>query len=263
MSTAAADSAAARSLFEAFERAEPIAPLTETLPGFDVARAYAVQSRLVELHGAAGRSVSGRKIGLTSLAMQRQLGVSEPDFGVVLDSHTFAAGARISRREAGMIQPRIEAELAFVLGSELAADASAADVRAATRAVVPALEIIDSRVAEWRIALPDTIADNASCFGIVLGTEVPLPAGLDLATVGLVFERDGETEATAAGAAVMDDPAAAVAWLARTLAGFGERLPVGQPILAGAFTAAIEAEPGTYRARFGDGIGTVEVTIDE
>jgi 2-keto-4-pentenoate hydratase len=255
--------AAAASLFEAFERAQAVEPLTGTLPDFDVDRAYAVQSALVDLHAGAGRRVAGRKIGLTSLAMQQQLGVSEPDFGVVLDSHTFAGGARLSRRELGMIQPRVEAELAFFLAEELPADADSAAVLAATRGVAPALEIIDSRIAHWRIALPDTIADNASCFGIVLGAEQPLSAAVDLRSVGLVFERDEETLATAAGAAVMGDPAAAVAWLARTLAGFGERLPVGEPVLAGAFTAAVEADPGRYRARFGDGIGAVEVTIDE
>jgi 2-keto-4-pentenoate hydratase len=261
--SAGTDSDAAERLFEAFERGEAIEPLTETLDGFDVGRAYAVQSQLVGLHGAAGRRVAGRKIGLTSLAMQRQLGVSEPDFGVVLDSHVFGSGARISRSQAAMIQPRVEAELAFVLADELPSGAGPADVLAATRGLVPALEIIDSRIADWRIGLPDTIADNASCFGIVLGAELPLPAGVDLATVGLVFSHEEETLATAAGAAVMGDPAAAVAWLARTLAGFGESLPVGEPILAGAFTAAVEAEPGRYLARFGDGIGAVEVTIDE
>lgn len=255
--------AAAGQLFEAFERGQAIAPLTETVEGFDVAAAYEVQSQLVALHGAAGRHVAGRKIGLTSLAMQRQLGVSEPDFGVVLDSHCFVDGAHISRSGERMIQPRLEAELAFFLGEELAPDAGHAEVRAAVRGIAPALEIIDSRIAHWRIALPDTIADNASCFGIVLGAERPLREGLDLATVGLAFQRDGGTLATAAGAAVMEDPAAAVAWLARTLAGFGERLPVGQPILAGAFTAAVDAEPGHYCARFGDGVGTVEVTLDE
>lgn len=249
-------------LFTAFETATPIAPLTEADPRMDVSLAYDVQRVLLERHRAVGRSLAGRKIGLTSVAMQRQLNVSEPDFGFILDSHVYDHGATLSVSECRMIAPRLEAELAFVLGRDLAGPGiSEADVMSSAREIVPVFEIIDSRICDWRIRLPDTIADNASCYGAVRGTGTD-PSGIDLSTVGLVLERDGEQLATAAGAAVMGHPARAVAWLANTLGGFGDTLEAGALVLSGSFTAAVEAEPGTYTARFGEGLGTVEVTID-
>jgi 2-oxopent-4-enoate hydratase len=253
----------AQRLFTAFETGVPIAPLTETEPGIDIPAAYAVQRELLKLHEGAGRSVSGRKIGLTSLAIQRQLNVSEPDFGFILDSYVFANGHTVSVSAGKMIAPRLEAELAFVLDRDLAGPGvTEADVMAATRQVVPVYELLDSRIADWKIKLPDTVADNASCYGAVLGDGGVGPDEIDLATVGLVIERDGEQLATAAGAAVMGHPARAVAWLANTLGEYGEALPAGQPVLSGSFTAALDAELGTYTARFGEGLGTVEVTIN-
>ena len=254
--------ALARRLFEAFESGSAMSPLTEQEPSLEVGDAYEVQKALVELHREAGRRVVARKVGLTSKAMQSQLGVDQPDYGVVFDSHVFENGATLSYADHVMIAPKVEAELAFVLDEELRGPGvDAVRVLASTRAVVPALEIIDSRVSDWQIKLPDTVADNASGWGIVLG-EVLTPAdGMDLTTVGMVLDRDGEVLATGAGAAVYDHPARAVAWLANTLAGYGDSLPAGEPILSGSFTAAVDGLPGRYRARFGAGLGTVEVNI--
>jgi 2-keto-4-pentenoate hydratase len=268
MTALAADLAAraqqhADALFAAFERGEPVAPPTAGDAALDADGAYAVQRALVDRHRAAGRRVVGRKIGLTSLAMQRQLGVPEPDYGVLLDSHAWASGACLGRAAERMIAPRLEAELAFVLDRALAGPGvTAGEVLAATRAVVPVWELIDSRVRDWQITLADTIADNASSLGVVVGDRATAPSGVDLRTVGLVLERDGEVVATGAGAAVLGHPARAVAWLANALGRHGEQLPAGQLVLSGSFTAAVDAQPGSYRASFGGGLGAVEVRVD-
>lgn len=256
-----ADSFAKR-LFKAFESGKAISPLTDQEPTLGVVAAYQVQRALVELHQTAGRRVVARKVGLTSKAIQSQIGVDQPDYGVILDTHVFENGAVLSRQKHNMIAAKVEAELAFILDEELRGPGvDAVRVLASTRAVVPTLEIIDSRISDWKINLADTIADNASGWGIVLG-EVLTPAdGLNLTTVGMVLERDGEVLATGAGAAVYDHPARAVAWLANTLAVYGESLPAGEPILSGSFTSAVDGLPGRYQARFGEGLGSVEVTI--
>jgi 2-keto-4-pentenoate hydratase len=254
--------ALARELLEAFESGSAVEPLTERPGGLDVDDAYRVQQRLVAGHAAAGRTVVGRKIGLTSLAMQRQLGVDEPDFGVLLDSHVFPDAATLDPAALRMVAPRLEPELAFVLGEELrGADLTVEQVLAATTEIVPVFEVIDSRVVDWRITLPDTIADNASCFGAVLGAAVPLDGLGDLREVEVVMSFDGEEVGRATGDAVLGHPAAAVAWLAKAVDRFGAALPAGQPILAGSFTAAVPATPGAYEARFSGGVGTVTATI--
>lgn len=252
----------ARELLDAFQSGRAVEPFTERPGGLDVDDAYRVQQRLVAGHAAAGRAVVGRKIGLTSLAIQKQLGVDEPDFGVILDSHVYADGASLDPEALRMILPRIEPELAFVLGEELGGDdLTVEQVLAATKQIVPVFEVIDSRVVDWRITLPDTIADNASCFGVVLGTPVPVGDVGDLREVEVVMSRDGEELHRATGDAVLGHPAKAVAWLARAVARFGETLPADQPILAGSFTAAVPTDPGRYEARFSGGAGSVAVTI--
>ncbi|MEV4421503.1 fumarylacetoacetate hydrolase family protein [Patulibacter sp. NPDC049589] len=252
----------ARELLEAFETGSPVEPLTSRPHGLDVDDAYLVQQHLVAAHAEGGRTVAGRKIGLTSRAMQRQLGVDEPDFGVVLDSHLYAAGTTLDPAALRMIAPRLEPELAFVLGEELGGtDLTVDQVLAATSEIVPVFEVIDSRVADWRITLPDTIADNASCFGAVLGDPVPLASVGDLREVEVVMTHDGEVVQRATGDAVLGHPAAAVAWLARAVARYDEVLPAGQPILAGSFTSAVPADPGRYEAVFSGGAGSVAVTL--
>jgi len=251
-------------LFDAFETGETIPPLTEQEPSLKAADAYEVQGVLVRLHEGVGRRVVARKVGLTSKTIQVQMNVDQPDYGVIFDEFVFENETALSRSGRKMVAPRIEGELSFILEEELRGpNVTAVQVLAKTRAVVPTLEIIDSRIEGWRIKLPDTIADNASGWGLVMGETLTPPAGLDLTTVGMVLERDGEVLTTGAGASVLDHPARAVAWLANKLAEYGESLPAGEPILSGSLTAAVDAVTGTYKARFGDGLGSVGLRINE
>jgi len=252
-------------LFEAFETGEPVDPPIAAHPDMTIEDAYAVQRALVARHAAAGRIVAGRKIGLTSAAMRAQLGVDDPDFGVLLDSHTWMDGAQLSMPALNAILPRLEGEIGFVLSRPLAgrpgAPVTANDVRAATEHVMPVFELIDSRVRDWRIGLMDTVSDNASCLGAVLGRPAapadvgPLPA------LAMRFTRDGALLDEGTGDAVMGDPAEAVAWLANELGRHGDELPAGQPILSGSLTAAVPADPGRYVADFGPALGAVTVEI--
>lgn len=250
----------ADALFDAFERGEAVDPPTQTLPSLTPELAYAVQQRLIERHAERGRSVAGHKVGLTSLAMQEQLGIDSPDFGVVLDSHSFPSGATLSRSEHHMLLPKLEPELAFVLDRPLSGPGLTDEqVMAAVSHVIPVMEVIDSRVRDWRIGLADTIADNASCFGAVLGTPVPIAEAGSLPEVAVTFAKDDATVQEGRGDAVLGDPVRAVTWLANQV---GE-LPAGRPILAGSFTAAVDASPGRFTADFGPAIGTVHVEITE
>lgn len=254
----------ADALFRSFETGQPIDPLTDARPELSVDAAYRIQRVLVAHHARAGRSVVGRKIGLTSLAMQRQLGVDAPDFGVLLDAFVYPLGARLSRSALRMVAPKIEAEVAFVLDRDVRGPGlGVQDILRCTRAVVPVFEVVDSRIRDWRISLADTVADNASCFGAVLGTPVALGDVGELPELTVRFGRDGEVLQQGTGAAVMGHPAAAVAWLANELARFGDALPAGQPVLSGSFTAAVDAAPGRYEASFGSQLGSVSVEIEE
>ncbi|MBP1713978.1 MAG: 2-oxopent-4-enoate hydratase [Deltaproteobacteria bacterium] len=238
-------------LLAAEDKRKPIPPLTESDPGISVEEAYAIQLRVMEMKKVAGQTVVGKKIGLTSLAMQAMLGVKEPDYGHLLNGMVVMEGYKVPMAE--LIAPRVEGELAFVLKEDLQGPGiTLTEVIRCSEGVIPSLEIIDSRVADWKIRLPDTVADNASSARIVLGgTVTPLPS-LDLRTVGMVLEKNGEIVATAAGAAVLGHPAQAVAWLANKLAGYGIRLRKGEVILSGSLTAAIPVTAGDFvRADFG------------
>jgi 2-keto-4-pentenoate hydratase len=260
--SAAEVDALATALFDAFESGHPVDPPTERHPGMSVADAYRVQQGIVARHEAAGRTVTGRKIGLTSDAMRAQLGVEDPDFGVLLDTRTFTDAATVSMSGLNAIAPKLEGEIGFVLKRPLAGPGiTAQDVIDATDRVLPVFELIDSRVRDWKIGLADTISDNASALGAVLGEPVvPQRAG-DLAALSMRFTRDGELQHEGTGAAVMGDPALAVAWLANELGRHGDELPAGEPILSGSLTAAIDATPGVYVADFGPALGSVTVTI--
>lgn len=249
-------------LFGHFQAGTAQAALTDTFPDMTVEDAYRVQEATVEHHLGAGRRIVGRKIGLTSKALQQQVGIDQPDFGVLFDSHVFENGARFSMSGRRMIYPRLEAELGFILSRDLSGPGlTAATVLAATHAVFPSFEIVDSRIRDWKIRLADTIADNSSSWELVLGDRLLDPRGLDLSTVGMVLEQDGEVRLTGAGAAVYDHPARAVAWLGNKLAEFGVPLKAGDYILSGSFTSVLDLTPGHYRARFSDGLGSVDLTI--
>jgi 2-keto-4-pentenoate hydratase len=249
----------AATLLAARRAGKPVPPVTETWPGFDKDDAYAVQSIVVDDLRSGGAAVAGWKVGLTSKAMQEQLGVDQPDFGPLLDDMSIPSGGRAD--SSSLIAPKAEGELAFRLARDLSGPGvELEDAVAAVDLVLPAIEIIDSRIADWRIGLADTIADHASCgLYVVGGPGVPL-AGLDVASVALELLAGGTVVQTGVGAAVLGHPVRAVAWLANTLAEHGEGLLAGQIVLAGALHAAIPALPGAHvEARFSDGVGTASV----
>lgn len=248
--------ALAELLDQADQNRSPITPLTAAHPDLTANEAYQIQLAWVRRRMARGARVVGKKIGLTSHAMQSMLGVFEPDYGHVLDTMMIPPGEPVPMSE--LLQPKVEGELAFILDRDLPTPCTALDVLQATRLVVPALEIVDSRVADWKIKLPDTVADNASSGRVVLANRGVRPQDVDLALVGMVFERNGEILSSGAGAAVLGNPAVAVAWLANKLAQFDIRLKAGEVILSGAITAAVNAEAGDiFTARFGCGLGSI------
>lgn len=230
----------AESLYEALESGTPIDPLTDEYD-LTIEDAYDVQSRLVERRLADGADVVGHKVGLTSDAIQEQLGVDEPDFGRLLDS-MFVEGATIPTDD--LLAPRVEPEIAFRLGERLDPPVSYLDVLDATRSVVPVLEVIDSRVRDWDIRIEDTIADNASSALYLTGEAIHDVGGRDLSLEGVKLHRNGELAASGVGAAVLDHPARSVAWLANTLADLDATLEPGHIVLSGSLTPAVDVEPG-------------------
>ncbi|MCM3727211.1 2-keto-4-pentenoate hydratase [Neobacillus cucumis] len=253
---------AVKQLWEADNNKEPIAPLTEMYPNLTLEDAYAIQKQVQAWKLDSGSRVIGHKIGLTSKAMQNALGVPEPDFGSLFDDTLLPEGSFVDYQQ--FLQPKVEAELAFVMKHDLKGPGvHFHDVIRATDYIVPAFEIIDSRIRNWEIKIQDTVADNASYGALVLGSHGIRVSDLDLRTIGLVLEQNGEVIDTAAGAAVLGHPAAAVAWLCNKLAAFGEGLKAGDIVLSGSFTKAYEAKPGdVYTAHFG-GVGSVQVGFKE
>jgi 2-keto-4-pentenoate hydratase len=239
----------------------PIEPLTDVEPGLSIEDAYAIQSINVERRVGEGRVVRGRKVGLTSKPMQQLLGVDEPDFGVLLDHMFVEDGDEV--RLSSLLQPRVEAEIAFVLDRDLAGPGvTTTNALAAIRSVLPSIEIVDSRVKDWKIKLVDTVADNASSGRLVIGGTLTPLAGLDLRLVGVVVSRNGQMIDTGAGAAALGNPARCVAWLANKLASFGQGLKAGEIVLPGALHKMVPVAPGdTFRAEFAH-LGVVTARFD-
>ena len=237
-------------LYEAERTRTAIPPLTEMEETLDIDDAYAIQLANVERVVGEGHVISGKKIGLTSPGIQKQLGVDEPDYG-----HLFAAMDCADGNVPidDLLQAKIEGEIAFVLKEDLAGgQVTADDVRAATDYVVAAFEIVDSRVADWKIKLVDTVSDNASSGRYVLGDRKIDLSEVDLPSVPMTLTKNGEVVGEGTGAAVLGDPAVAVAWLANRLWGYGVTLKKGEVILSGAFSAAPAAEKGdVFTADFG------------
>jgi 2-oxo-3-hexenedioate decarboxylase len=230
-----------------------IAPLTDGLPGLDVATGYAIQAVAREAAGP----LAGWKLGVASRAKQAQVGLHEPVRGFLASASALDLGEPLVTAE--LIQPRAEPEIVFVMGRDLSGPAvTAADVLAVTAGVAAGIEILDSRFAGYRFTMPDVIADNTSAGRYVVGAPVP-PAGIDLRLAGVVLEHNGEVTATAAGAAAFGHPAAAVAWLVRALAAAGEGLRAGQIVLSGGLTAAVPLRPGDVVVATIDRLGTVEL----
>ena len=251
--------AAADRLLEAARTGVPCAPVRDLIGADDVAAAYAVQERLTAARLADGARVIGRKIGLTSEAVQRQLGVDQPDFGVLFDDMLHVGGDELPA--GAVLQPRAEAEIAFVLEHDLAdGPLDGAQVRAATAYVVPAIEVCGSRIAGWDISFGDTVADNASSGAFVLGPQrVPL-GDRDLRAVAMRMTVDRDEVSTGAGAACLGDPVEAVVWLARRARDLGAPLRSGQVVLSGALGPMRPIAPGAaVRADLTD-LGSVSFT---
>jgi 2-keto-4-pentenoate hydratase len=237
----------------------PVPPLRDGLDPVDVAGAYAVQTINTRHWQAQGRRIVGRKAGLTAKAVQTQLGVDQPDFGVLFDDMRVADGGRLD--PAVCFQPKAEAEIAFVLGTDLPDPQSTPEqVAAAVASVHAAIEIVDSRIADWKITFADTVADNgSSAFFVLADAGKPLD-GLDLWTAGMVMQINGLTVSLGVGAAALGHPLNAAAWLAQTLAARGEPLKAGDVLLAGALGPMVALNSGDRVEAFVGGLGSCSFT---
>ncbi|APE32966.1 2-keto-4-pentenoate hydratase [Nocardia mangyaensis] len=237
-----------------------VSPLVDRYPDIDVVDAYEIQLLNIQRRLRSGSKVVGHKVGLSSKAMQQMMGVDEPDYGHLLAE--MAVFEDVPVETSRHLLPRVEVEVGFVLGADLPGeDCTEADVLAATVAYAPAIELIDSRIKDWRIGLADTISDNASSAGYVLGKERVAPGDIDITAIDAVLTRNDEVVAEGRSDAVLGDPLIAVAWLARKVASFGVRLKAGDIVLPGSCTRAIDARAGdTFHAEF-TGLGSVRLNF--
>jgi 2-keto-4-pentenoate hydratase len=255
----------ARALYEARQTRQQIEPFTDADPDLGMADGYAVQQELVKLLLADGDRIVGYKVGLTSKPMQKMIGVDTPDYGPVLGSTVYADGDAVP--VSAFIQPKIEAEIAFVLRSSLAGPGvSVLDARAAIAGMTAAVEIVDSRFADWRIRLADTVADLASNGAVAISSRIVPLDGVETLIprlIGMVLTRQGDLVDTGAGAAALGDPVRVVAWLANTLGSMGAKLEAGHLVMTGALHAAVPMRAGdVFRAEF-DRLGPLTVRVVE
>ena len=230
-------------LYQALISRTAVDPLTDREPEITIEDAYQIQLRMIQRRVDAGETIVGKKIGVTSKIVMEMLKVDQPDFGQMTSGMVFNEGEAI--RADSMIAPKAEAEVAFVLKSDLAGPGvTAADVLRVTDFVVPCFEIVDSRIKDWKIKIQDTVADNASCGVLTLGGVRRSPRDLDLALAGMVLEKNGEIISTSAGAAVQGSPVNAVAWLANTLGRLGIALKAGEVILSGSQSPLVPVKAG-------------------
>jgi len=259
--------AAAAMLFDADRTGDQCGLISSAYPYATLEDAYRIQDALIGLHYDAGRHQIGWKIGLTSRAMQQALGIATPDSGVLLDNMLFQSGDKVPKGR--FIQPRIEAEIAFVMGADISgAGRSREDVIAATDHVAPCLEILDTRILRSDLTtgktriITDTVSDNAANAGIVMGDKTHTFEAHDLRWVGAIVARDGVVEETGLGAGVLNDPTTGIIWLLDRLAQFGHGLKAGQIVLSGSFIRPIEAPAGSvFAADFG-AFGRVDLAFD-
>jgi len=251
----------AADLAQAERSREPISPLTAAYPGIDVVDAYEIQLINIRQRVAEGARVVGHKVGLSSSEMQQMMGVDEPDYGHLLDEMQVFEDTPV--KAANYLYPRVEVEVGFILAADLpGAGCTEDDVLNATDAFVPAIELIDTRITDWKIALCDTIADNASSAGFVLSEARVAPSDVDITGIDVVLTRNGEVVAKGRSDAVLGNPVTAVAWLARKVESFGVRLKAGDIVLPGSCTRAIDARPGdTFVAEFAR-LGSVRLTFE-
>jgi 2-keto-4-pentenoate hydratase len=257
---------AAERLITALAERQPCSAVRDLIGSSDIAAAYDVQQIVTARRVADGASVIGRKIGLTSKAIQQQVGVDQPDFGFLFSDMGVADGQPTPM--STLLQPRVEAEIAFVLGSDLDGEIDDASIRRAIDHAVMALEIVDSRVANWDITVADTIADNASSGMYVLGSRKLTLDEFEPVETLMQMTVDGAVVSTGNGAACLGDPLAALDWLARTARDFGEPLRAGQLVLSGALGPMVPVAAGnqvvaTLTTSDGEPLGTVTTTFVE
>jgi 2-keto-4-pentenoate hydratase len=251
----------AADLAQAERSRQPIPPLTAAHPEIDVVDAYEIQLINIRQRVAEGARVVGHKVGLSSLAMQEMMGVDEPDYGHLLDVMQVFENKPVIA--ANYLYPRVEVEVCFVLAHDLpGAACTEDDVLAATAALVPSIELIDTRITDWKIALCDTIADNASSAGFVLGVARVPPTDIDINQIEAVLTCNGEVAAKGRSDAVLGNPVTAVAWLARKVEAFGVRLRAGDIVLPGSCTRAIDARSGDHFVAAFAGLGSVGLSFE-
>ncbi|MDN7903247.1 2-oxopent-4-enoate hydratase [Burkholderia diffusa] len=245
-------------LYAAWHARAPVAPLSSRPRRLSLDDAYRIQQRFIERRIERGETVVGKKIGVTSQAVQDMLNVRQPDFGILLSGMHYAAGEAIATES--LIAPRAEGEIAFILARDLRGPGiDRTDVIAATAAVAPCFEIVDSRIRDWAIRIEDTVADNASCGVYVLGEARVDPRTLDLAACDMTIEKNGERVAQGRGDAALGHPADAVAWLANTLAEYDVPLLAGEIVLSGSLAKLIPVTAGDALSMHISGIGSCDV----
>ncbi len=245
-------------LYEALRACSTVTPLTERESEITIEDAYKISLRMLQQReNRDGEKVVGKKIGVTSDAVQQMLGVFQPDFGFLTDAMEYPDGARIPLGQ-NLIQPKAEGEIAFLLKAKLMGPGvTEQDVLDATEVIMPCFEIVDSRVQDWKIKIQDTVADNASCGAYVLGQSKADPREFDLPSLKLQLFKNGELEAEGLGSAVQGNPLTAVAWLANTLGEFGIPFNAGEVILSGSLTPFINIAPGDNLRIEVEGVGSV------
>lgn len=252
----------AQHLADARSKGEGVQPITELDPDITIDEAYFVQLYTVNEYVQNGQRITGKKIGLTSKAVQDNLGVGEPDYGHLLNSMKVDNGGTVPFSR--VLQPKIEGELAFILKEDLVGpNVTTFDVVKATDVIVPAIEIVDSRIKDWKITLADTVADNASSGLYVLGNKMKKLTDIDIKQLGMALYKNDKIINTGVGAAALGDPAKCVAWLANKLERYDITLKAGEIILSGALSAMVDVEPGDYfRVKFNE-LGEVGVLFSE
>lgn len=251
-------------LHAALRGRQALRPLTERYPDITLEDAYRISLQFLERRQALGERVIGKKIGVTSKPVQDMLNVHQPDFGFLTNAMQVADASAVSVSEHRLIAPRAEGEIAFILAQDLNGPGiSAEDVLAATQSVVPCFEIVDSRIANWQIRIQDTVADNASCGVFALGTQYTDPRELDLATVELTMQLNGQPAGRGLGSAVQGHPCTAVAWLANTLGKLGIPFRQGEIILSGALAPLVPVSAGDHIQMHITGLGSASLRFTD
>ena len=254
----------AQELFDAQNKRLPVAPLITRHQQLTIDDAYQISLKTLALRTKAGETVIGKKIGVTSEAVQKMLNVHQPDFGFLTNTMHHPDGSNISLKKSQLIQPRAEGEIAFCLKHDLQGPGiTAQQLLDATDWVAPCFEIVDSRIEDWNISIVDTVADNASCGVFVIGDKHTDPTTLDLSTVKMAVHHNGQPAVTGIGSAVQGHPAQAVAWLANTLGEYGIEFKKGEIILSGALAPLIDAKAGDEFSMEIEGLGTCSVSFSD